>query len=109
MGKAGGYGRKKSDEYIGTTEAGYAEAITSAQAMGLTLEAWTLDAIRFHAYRCEQVALREAYAKAEAEARARFDPVPDASPYQPTRPEPTMTAPAAGKGSGPATGRSYRP
>jgi hypothetical protein len=107
--RAGGYSRKKSDEYIGTTEASYAEAITSARSMGQTLEQWTVDAIAFHSYRCEQVSLREAYAQAELEARANNNPTPDPAKFRPTRPEPTITAPAAGKGSGPATGRSYRP
>jgi hypothetical protein len=109
MARAGGFGRKKSDEYIGTTEASYAEAITSAKAVGQTLEQWAVDAIAFHAYRCEQVCLRAAYAEAEVMARAQNRPTPDPSHFQPRRPEPTITEPATGKGSGPASGRSYRP
>ena len=109
MARAGGYSRKKSDEYIGTTEASYAEAITSARSMGQTLEQWTVDAIAFHAFHCEQVSLREAYALAEAVARAQNHPTPDLSQYQPRRPKPTITPALAGKGSGPASPRSYRP
>ena len=107
MARAGGYGRKKSDEYIGTTEAGYAEAITSAKAAGLTLEAWTLDAINDYAYRCEKRRLLEQY-RHDREA-APSPSMVNAKDYEPRRPKPTPTAPAAGKGSGPVTGRSYRP
>jgi hypothetical protein len=111
MARAGGYSRKKSDEYIGTTEAGYAEAIISAKAEGLTLEAWTLDAILAYAYTCEVGRLNRQYHADELKAQAENRPTPERRNYHPTRSRPTPSQPAAGKGgtSGPGQGRSYRP
>jgi len=101
--------KRQSDEYIGTNQASYAEAIQSSIAMGQTLEAWIVDAIAFHAYHCEVVRLAVEYEAAEFEARQANNPTPDRSRFQPRRQRPTITEPQAGKGSGPTTARQYRP
>jgi hypothetical protein len=106
--REGGYGKSTKAEWLKTDRKSYADALTSSEAMRQELETWLADAIAFHAYRTEQVCLREAYAQAELAARAQNRPTPDLSLYQPRRPEPTITPPQAGKGSGPASGRSYR-
>lgn len=103
----GGYRKSNRDEWLKTTQARYAEAITSAAAMGQDLETWTADAIAHHAYRCELIACRERFAEASREAAAAMRPSPLESDFVPTRPAPTITRPE-GQGTT-AARRSYRP
>jgi len=107
MSRRGGYQRSTDDEWMKTSQLRYAEAVTSAHAMGQDPVTWLSDAIEHHAYRCEVMLANERFAEASREAADRMQPTPLKSDYLPTRPAPTITR-TAGQGSGPNR-RQHRP
>lgn len=109
--RPGGSGRKSADiEWAECHRSLYGEAIVSATSMGQDAYTWMNDAIEHHVYRCEQLKAQERYQADLAAAAAGLQPSPMSydERYQVHRPKPTITK-RPGQGSGPPTGRNYRP
>jgi hypothetical protein len=107
MARKGGYGRSEPVEWVKLSQISYAEAITSAVAIGQDVQTWFADAVTHHLYRCELLQAQERYQMDEAAAAASNRPTPDKNDqrYSITRPRPEITR-SKGQSSAPEAAKT---